>query len=163
MESADRTFESFEKVGNRFESVGEQAESVVKSVDETIDSVQDTVQSAKRTVNNIERFTQPLGDRSEEIVAQVLQTMTRLGRALREVQQFGVTLNNSNGTVKRLLEDEDLYFQIRRTVENIEQATAKIRPILDDVRIFSDKVARDPRELGVRGALTKRPSGMGLK
>ena len=163
LQSADRTFESFEKAGNRFESVGEQAEVAVKNVDATIDSVRETVQSARQTVDNIERFTKPLGDRSEELVAQVLQTLARLDGALTEVQRFGVTLNNSNGTVKRLLEDEDLYYQIRRTVENIEEATAKVRPILDDVRIFSDKVARDPRELGVRGALTKRPSGMGLK
>ena len=163
LQSADRTFESFEKAGNRFESVGEQAEVAVKNVDATIDSVRETVQSARRTVDNIERFTKPLGDRSEQLVAQVLQTLTRLDGALAEVQTFGVTLNNSNGTVKRLLEDEELYYQVRRTVQNIEEATAKIRPILDDVRIFSDKVARDPRELGVRGALTKRPSGMGLK
>tara|TARA_R110002049_G_scaffold2750_2_gene21737 strand:+ start:616630 stop:617886 length:1257 start_codon:yes stop_codon:yes gene_type:complete len=163
LQSADRTFDSFERVGDRLERVGEQAEVVVRNVDSTVDTVRDTVQGAKRTVDNIERFTQPLGDRSEELVAQVLQTMARLDGALLEVQQFGVTLNNSNGTVKRLLEDEDLYFQIRRTVQNIEEASAKIRPILDDVRVFSDKVARDPRELGVRGALNKRPSGMGFK
>ena len=42
-------------------------------------------------------------------------------------------------------------------------ATAKVRPILDDVRIFSDKIARDPRQLGVKGALSKTPSGYGLK
>jgi phospholipid/cholesterol/gamma-HCH transport system substrate-binding protein len=62
-----------------------------------------------------------------------------------------------------LLDDKDMYWKIRRSVENIGSATARIRPILDDVRIFTDKVARDPRQLGVRGALSKRPSGLGLK
>jgi phospholipid/cholesterol/gamma-HCH transport system substrate-binding protein len=80
-----------------------------------------------------------------------------------EVNRFVVAINNENGTVRRLLEDEDLYWQIRRTVENIEQATARVRPILDDVRIFTDKIARDPRQLGVKGALSSRPSGLGLK
>ena len=163
LESVDRTFESFEKVGSQFEQVGVQAEEVVDNVNKTVDSFRGTVESAGRTVQNVERFTEPLAERGDELVDQVVTTLRSLDGALRQVETFGVTLNNSNGTVKRLLEDEELYFQIRRTVQNIEDATAKIRPILDDVRIFSDKVARDPRELGVRGALTKRPSGMGFK
>jgi len=163
LESAQGSFQSFERLGNQFERVGAQAEGVVQNVNDTVDTVRETVQSANRTVNNVERFTKPLADRGEVLVEQVLQTMHSLDGTLRQVEQFGVTLNNSNGTVKRLLEDEELYFQIRRTVENIEQATARIRPILDDVRIFTDKVARDPRELGVRGALNPRPSGLGIK
>ena len=33
-----------------------------------------------------------------------------------------------------------------------------MKPILDDVRVFSDKIARDPRQLGLKGALDRRPS-----
>ena len=79
------------------------------------------------------------------------------------VQLFGKALNNKDGSVRLLLDDQEMYWKIRRTVENIESATARIRPILDDVRVFTDKVARDPRQLGVRGAISKRPSGLGLK
>ena len=80
-----------------------------------------------------------------------------------QVESFGETLNNSDGTLKQLLNDDELYWRIRRTVENIEEASARVRPILDDVRIFSDKIARDPRQLGVRGAISQRPSGAGVK
>jgi len=89
--------------------------------------------------------------------------MVSLDNALVQVEAFGKTLNNSDGSLKRFIEDDDIYYQFRRTIENVEQASAKIRPILDDVRIFTDKIARDPRELGVRGALGKRPSGSGYK
>jgi phospholipid/cholesterol/gamma-HCH transport system substrate-binding protein len=154
--STQTTFQSFERVGKQFERVGLVAEDAVVSVQTTVDS-------AQQSVKNIERFTDPLGRRSEELLNQVFDTLTSLERTSTQVEEFGKTLNNSDGTVKRLLEDDDLYWQIRRTVENIENATARVRPILDDVRIFSDKIARDPRQLGVRGALTKRPSGTGLK
>jgi hypothetical protein len=30
---------------------------------------------------------------------------------------------------------------------------------MDDLRIFADKIARDPRQLGVAGALRRQPSG----
>lgn len=154
--SAQKTFDRFEKVGVQFEKVGEAAVDTVKGA-------RSTVESAQKAVQNIERFTDPLANNSEAIVQQVMQSLTRLDSTLAEVNSFAAAINNNNGTVKRLLEDEDLYWQIRRTVENVEQATARVRPILDDVRIFTDKIARDPRQLGVKGALSSRPNGMGLK
>lgn len=149
LESTKRTFDSFERVGGQFEKVGEAAV--------------DTVRSAQRTVKNVEQFTEPLATHGDELVNQVLTTMARLDSTLAEVDEFGKALNNKDGSVRLLLDDQEMYWKIRRTVENIESATARIRPILDDVRVFTDKVARDPRQLGVRGALSKRPSGLGLK
>lgn len=155
-DSTKKTFESFERVGIQFEKVGVAAEETVNSTKTTIDSVQ-------KTVNNLERFTDPLAERGDELVEQALRTMSSLELALVQVDTFGKTLNNSDGSLRRFLEDDEIYWQIRRTVENIENATARVRPILDDVRIFTDKIARDPRELGVRGALSQRPSGVGYK
>jgi len=163
LQSGRETFQSFENVGNRFERVGAEAERTVQNVDRTVDSVRKTIQSAEGAVKNIETITEPIAESSEDLVRQALASLSNLDRTLRQVETFGETLNQSDGTVRRLLEDEELYWKIRRTVENIEQASARVRPILDDVRVFSDKIARDPRQLGVRGALTKRPTGLGLK
>ena len=170
LQSTQKTFESFERVGAKFEKVGDTADKMVQNIDQTVDTVRDTVQSAKRSfssaeqaIENIETITTPLAENSDEIVAQVMTSLSNLDKTLRQVETFGAALNNSNGTVRRLLDDDDIYWQVRRTMENIEQATAKIRPILDDARIFSDKIARDPRQLGVKGALDRRPSGLGLK
>lgn len=169
-QSTQKTFESFEKVGERFEQVGVAAERAVTNVDLTVDEVRQTVkavqptfESAEQAIANVERITQPLADNSDELVADVMTGLKSLDRTLRQVETFTTALNNADGTVRRLLEDDELYWQVRRTVENIELASARLRPILDDARIFSDKIARDPRELGIRGALGKRPSGMGLK
>ncbi|MCC9599955.1 MlaD family protein [Stieleria sp. JC731] len=168
--STQETFDSFRGVGNQFERVGIEAEKTVKNVNQTVDAVRDTVQSAKRSfssaenaIKNIETITDPIAENSDEIVAQALTSLRNLDRTLRQVESFGATLNNSDGTIRRLLQDDEMYWNLKRTLENIEMATAKLRPIMDDVRIFSDKIARDPRELGVRGALNKRPSGYGLK
>lgn len=149
LQSTRKTFETFDRVGAQFERVGVSAE--------------ETVKSAQATVNNLEQFTDPLANHGDQLVAQVLSTLISAEAALDQVGQFGTSLNNSDGTLKRLLEDDEMYLKIRRSVENIEEATARVRPILDDVRIFSDKIARDPRELGVRGAISKRPSGAGYK
>ena len=167
---ARSTFDSFETAGKQFQRVGVEAEGVVKDVREitkpvksAVETIERTFNSAEKTVQNIEKFTKPLGERGDEIVDQVVTTLRNIDSALVQVEAFGDALNNSDGTIKRLLQDDEIYWQIRRTITNIERASAKIRPIMDDVRIFSDKIARDPRELGVRGALNKRPSGLGLK
>ena len=149
LDATTSTFDTFQRVGEQFEKVGK--------------SAVDTVNSAQRTVKNVEQFTEPLATHGDELVDQVLTTMARLDSTLTEVDEFGKALNNKDGSVRLLLDDQEMYWKIRRTVENIESATARIRPILDDVRVFTDKVARDPRQLGVRGALSKRPSGLGLK
>ena len=149
LDAAQETFETFDDVGVQFEKVGVAAEQ--------------TVSGFQGTVDNLEEITEPLAENSDKIVAQVLTSLDRLDRTLVQVEAFGKMLNESDGSLRRFLEDDEIYWEIRRTVQNIEQATARVRPILDDVRIFTDKAARDPRQFGVRGALSRRPSGAGIK
>ena len=141
-ESANKSLQSFERAGDQFERVG---------------------QVAEEAVSNVRAITEPLANQSDQFTAQIMRTLTRLEVTLAEVETFSRSLNQNEGTLNRLLQDEELYWQIRRTVENIEQASARVQPILNDVRIFTDKIARDPRELGIRGAISRRPSGAGMK
>ncbi len=163
LDSTDSVFDILEKAGVQFEKVGIAAEDTVKAAQQTVENVNTTIDSAGRTIRNLEQFTEPLAERGEEMVDQAIRTLASLEQSLAQVEQFGRTLNNSDGTLKRFLEDDDIYWQVKRSVENVETATARIRPILDDVRTFTDKIARDPRELGIRGAISRRPSGAGLK
>ena len=142
LDSTKQTMQTFENAGNQFERVGIVAE---------------------EAVGNLKEITDPLAAQSDQFTNQILRTLTRLEGTLNEVEAFSQSLNRGDGTVQQLLRDDELYWQIRRTVDNIEQASSRVRPILDDVRIFSDKIARDPRELGIRGAIGRRPSGAGIK
>ncbi len=156
LDSTESVFDTIERAGAQFEKVGLAAEDAVKNVNTT-------VESAGQTIANLEQFTEPLAERGDELVDQAIRSLASLESSLTQVEEFGRTLNNSDGTIKRLIEDDEIYWQVKRSIENVEMATAKIRPILDDVRTFTDKIARDPRELGIRGAISRRPSGMGLK
>ncbi|MCM2374287.1 MlaD family protein [Aporhodopirellula aestuarii] len=160
LKTTQKTFDSFADVGKQFEQVGSVAEQALNELKTTAG---DTLESFQATAKNVEAITEPIGRRSEDLVEQVLRSLANVDNALIQIDTFGQTLNTSDGTIKRLLEDDELYYEIRRTVENIEAATARVRPILDDVRVFTDKIARDPRQLGVRGALGGRPTGAGLK
>jgi hypothetical protein len=56
-----------------------------------------------------------------------------------------------------------MYYELVQTINSIRGFTQRLQPIADDVRIFTDKIARDPGQLGIRGALQGRPIGAGLK
>lgn len=132
-----------------FEKVGTAAESALKNADEAL--------------GNVAQITDPLAARAPEATEDVLRTIDNLDALLLDLRRFSARLNSGNGTVARLIEDEQLYVQLVQTLENVEQLTHRLQPIVEDVRVFTDKIARDPRQLGVRGALDSRGSGLGIK
>jgi phospholipid/cholesterol/gamma-HCH transport system substrate-binding protein len=73
---------------------------------------------------------------------------------------FGDALNNREGSLGRLTSDAELYNNLNQAAKNVEELTRQLRPILNDVRVFTDKISRDPGRLGVRGVFQQ---GSGIK
>jgi phospholipid/cholesterol/gamma-HCH transport system substrate-binding protein len=149
MKNADETIAKVRTAVDGIDGIGESARRAVEAVE--------------RTAGNIEEFTEPFAQNSGQLVASIQKTLDDLDKTILQVSMFGEQLNNGDGTLRRLIEDDELYWQVKRVLDNVEVATVKIRPILDDARVLSDKLARDPRQLGIKGALDRRPSGTGLK
>ena len=53
------------------------------------------------------------------------------------------------------MHDRELYDNLNGAAANIEELSRQLRPILNDARVFTDKIARHPERLGVRGAMQK--------
>jgi phospholipid/cholesterol/gamma-HCH transport system substrate-binding protein len=120
--------------------------------------------AAEETMKNVSAFTRPLGEKGDKIVTDALRTMNNLDALLADIRQVTAKVNNSQGTVQKLLEDDQLYYSVLRTLENVELLTHRLQPIVEDARIFSDKLARDPSQLiGVRGVINGRGAGLGVK
>lgn len=122
-----------------------------------MNTVRTTVESVDRNLRNLEGFTGPLGDRGEEIVNRADQAIARLDDMLGEMSDFGKKLNSGEGSLGQLMRNPDLYQHLNAAAKNIEQITCQMKPILADARVFSDKIARRPELLGVRGALERSP------
>jgi phospholipid/cholesterol/gamma-HCH transport system substrate-binding protein len=126
----------------------------------TVQGIGTVVDSADRNLKNLEGLTKPLGDRGEQMVAQVDRTIGRLDQTLQHAAMFTKALNESQGTLGKLVRDPKVYDDLAQAANNVNKLTKELRPIVDDVRVFTDKIARHPEQLGVRGALDRRP---GLK
>jgi len=119
--------------------------------------------SAEKNLQNLEGLTGPLGEKGEGLVLSLDRSLKNVDELILQLTTFSRGLNQSNGSVKMLLEDRELYDKLNRAATNIELVSRRLRPIMEDVRVFTDKIARDPRQLGAKGALDGRPAGAGLK
>jgi phospholipid/cholesterol/gamma-HCH transport system substrate-binding protein len=48
-------------------------------------------------------------------------------------------------------------------VTNLNEQVREVKPIMENLKIATDKIATDPRILGVKGALDRRPLNTGVK
>ncbi|HTU23934.1 MAG TPA: MlaD family protein [Pirellulales bacterium] len=123
---------------------------------ETRDAVlemRSAIETANRNLGNLERFTAPLGDNGATLIAKVDSSVGHLDELLQQFVMFGQALNRQQGTIGLLMKDPALYQHLNAAACNIERITRELEPIIRDARAFSDKIARHPESLGVRGAL----------
>lgn len=129
----------------------------------TFDDFRKVSERADRNLANLEKFTGPLSERGPVLVDNIDGILGNVNSLTEQLNELAGNFNNQDGTIGRLLNDDDLYQRVERAMANVEDITWKLRPILDDARVVSDKVARDPSILGVRGVLDRRPVGSGNK
>jgi phospholipid/cholesterol/gamma-HCH transport system substrate-binding protein len=129
---------------------------------ESMDGFQELQIKAGRNLDNLERFSKPLGDRGEQLASNMNDILKNLNDMTTEVATLASSIRDSNGSLARLIRDDELYTKVLDTVDALRDAARRLRPILDDARIFSDKIARDPGVLGARGALEGKV-GTGFK
>lgn len=125
----------------------------------SLDGIDTMTAQAQQNLENLEGLTRPLGERGPQLAERVDATLRNADELILQLVQFSRALNDREGTIGQLVYDDELYQRLNRAAGNVEEATRRIRPILDDVRVFTDKIARDPGQLGVRGALTRQSGG----
>jgi phospholipid/cholesterol/gamma-HCH transport system substrate-binding protein len=156
LQQTQRILASFEEFSKSIENVGQEFVGIG-------DNAKEAVENANLALKNISTFTVPLAENAESLVGDAGSMLRNLDALLVDLRQFSHRLNSGDGTIARLLDDDQLYFKVIQTMENVRMLTQRLQPIADDVRVFTDKIARDPGQLGVRGALQGRPIGAGFK
>ena len=139
------------------------AEKTLTDVQTTLGKFNAVAVRAERNLANLEDFTAPLGEKGEEISQNIVESVRNANELVANLSRLSSSLNNEEGTIGQLINNPELYDRVIRTVQEIEQLVRKAEPILDDARIISDKIARDPAQMGVRGIKDNRKAGMGTK
>lgn len=140
-----------------------EARSTLQQANEGFAGMKEATTRASRNLENLENFTKPLGERGPQLVENLDGSLANVNALLEQLVEFSDNLNSRQGTLGRLMNDEELYQKLNRSLENLEELTFKAKPIMENVTILTDKLARDPRQLGLKGALDGRPLGVGAK
>lgn len=142
------------------------ARSTVQTATEKLIQFGGVVASAESNLRNLEGLTEPLGERGEELSQKVISAVENLDTVLADASSFVAAVTDSRGSLNRLLNDPELYDEVTRVVTNasvvlynMDQRLQQLRPVINDLRVFSDKVAREPGRL-IGGAVNRGP---GLK
>ena len=99
-----------------------------------------------------------------EIIAAVKRSAIRLESLFSELTLIVENFRQADGTVKRLIRDPEAYEKLVATLDNVEKITDEIdwmlrvdvKPIAHNVKILTDKAARDPAVF-IRNLLRKEP------
>ncbi|MCH7686636.1 MAG: hypothetical protein IH899_08150 [Planctomycetes bacterium] len=132
---------------------------LVTETRQTIAAVKRTVEKVDQNLSNLNNVTKPLARYTTSIVTRLDSTMGNFESLSRELNDFAQLVNKKDGSIQRFASDPQLYQNLNRSAESLAVLLKNLEPILRDVRIFSDKVARHPELMGVSGAF-KGSSGL---
>jgi phospholipid/cholesterol/gamma-HCH transport system substrate-binding protein len=144
----------------RFPSIAANAEELTKEGRQTLLHMEATLRQADAVLANIQKVTQPLGDRGSSMLKSYDEAGERLNKVLADVQGLMQVINQRDGTVQRLIADPSLYNNLNTIACQVEKMMPRLEQTLHDLEIFADKLARHPESIGLGGAV--RPSS-GIK
>ncbi len=151
---------------NKLPEIFDEFRLTIADTRETINSFREISGSAGRNLDNLESFTGALKANGPEILEQIRTSVGNIDAMMEQVKQFSKSLsglNDGSGTLGKLLKDPALYNNVNQAAANIKDITIQLEPLMNDLRMFADSIARDPRQLGVKGAMDNRPLGTGPK
>jgi phospholipid/cholesterol/gamma-HCH transport system substrate-binding protein len=158
-----RTRQDMAEALKQFPNLVRDANQTLSKANSAFDSMKLASDRAALNLENLTNFTKPLGERGPQLVDNLDGSLANINELLEQLVTFTDNLNSREGSLGRLMNDPALYLKLERTLSNAEDLTARMKPVIDDIRVFSDKIARDPRQLGLKGALDRRPVGTGSK
>lgn len=121
---------------------------------EAIKKLNEILPRAQTVVDNLEKITTPFTTRSETIAVNLERGSTSLDLVLADMQFISALLRNGDGTIQSLYRDPQLYNNFETASSLIVKELLEFDRILKDVKVFTDKIARHPGELGLQGVIT---------
>ncbi len=122
---------------------------------ETINGFRDVSTSAEENLANLTEFTRALGEEGPDLLENLNNNLERVEGLMSDISSFTDGIGQSSGTIGKLLNDPELYDNLNDTVRNIRAVSIQLQPLMNDVRFAVDGIARDPGQLGLRGAFTR--------
>lgn len=128
---------------------------IVEAAKKTIQQVSDTTSKLDEVARNLQTATKPLAERSESTLKNLDESAKNLNLLLADLAEISGRIKNKDGTLQRLYSDPTLYQNLDEGAALLVKNLCELEQIMKDLRVFSDKIARHPGELGLQGIMTR--------
>jgi phospholipid/cholesterol/gamma-HCH transport system substrate-binding protein len=150
---------SDEELRVRWRQILDEVPKVLSDASNTIAGLGRVADEAEQNLIYLQGLTKPLGEQGEEIVSSLQRSLARLDSVLGEVDGLSRAIGQSQGSLGQFLNNPDLYQRLNNAAANLEELTFRLQPVVEDARVISDKLARNPGRL-FRGAIGPQVSGL---
>ena len=119
----------------------------------TLASVKSAVQCIDGTVATINQAAAPLAQRSDRLVTDLARSIHNIQTMTRELAVVSQLMTQNDGSLKKLLTDPTMYTNLNHTAASLNVLLRNLEPVFADLQVFSDKIARHPELIGLRGVV----------
>ncbi|MGC4007302.1 MAG: hypothetical protein QM811_30920 [Pirellulales bacterium] len=96
------------------------------------------------SVGKLTPLTEELERRGPYIIKNADEGLARLNQSLAQVERFTTAMNSDKGSIGQLISNPELYQQLNEAATNINDLTRRMKPIVEDARVLSDRISRNP-------------------
>ena len=100
-----------------------------------------TIEMTERTLR---KFSEPRAPGEVAPADQIAEAMANINEITTLMRSVVVRIEKGEGSLGALMNDRELYNHLNHAARNMEELTQKLKPIVDDARVISDKIARHP-------------------
>ncbi len=141
----------------KLKDAADQLPELIRTTRQTVGDAGKVMAGFNQNLMNLDAFTAALQKQGPPLMSRLGDSAETLDQLSKEMLKLTRNINEGKGTLGVLATDRELYDNLNRTVANVEAMSRELKPILRDVRVFTDGIARHPEKLGVRGALQPSP------
>jgi len=137
---------------------------LIEKGSDSLENLSAGLEKVSRTLEVITKIADQVEDDVPETITAIKRSAIRLESLFSELTMIVQNIRTGDGTVMRLVRDADAYEKILATLDNIEKITDEVdwmlrtdaKPIAHNVKVLTDKAARDPA-IFIRNLLRKEP------
>ena len=117
---------------------------------ETMSKTHDTFDLVGKNLDNLNDFTTALSEEGPEFISSMNASSGDIRKMVANISKLSEELStqmNDSSTPLGMMTDEETADSLRAILKNAEVITEKVHPILDDAKVFSNKIAHKPSSL----------------
>ncbi|MDO5566313.1 MAG: MlaD family protein, partial [Planctomycetia bacterium] len=126
------------------------ANSLAQDFRSTLERTHRGFDQVEKNLDNLGRFTSSLAEDGPDLIASLSDSSKDIRRMVGNISQLAEQLNHDvkdPHTTLGMLGDPEVAASIRGIVANAEEISLKMQPIMDDARVFTNKIAHRPSSL----------------